>query len=331
MTSSPLKKGPRIKYELLPNPERHFDFCFNDLFHDELYKERYDISHAWIEKELYAGRALNHGLYYILQNSNIPVDPGKWSNVDMINGYDLLSPYYKGFKKGKKYFKDAYPIPTEDIHRPISKYVNTLQQKFYHHEEETGGELGPWASWIEVLPLIADEYDFVQFGFRAGILSGLYDLIKLYPQAFEGKISFTEPCSCSKCKQQLERTSISIPTDPPQPPLSLVFLDSKKNLALRIMSALENSKIIWPGGNWVDKEDSALDPLYIEPIHLYAVLRDFNLFHKPGTKNGSRKMLAKVFNETFKTDLSEDDFRLRRIDLDPGKKVIKECLADLLK
>lgn len=104
-------------------------------------------------------------------------------NGQQISQFRLLEAYYNGFTQGLAKFKELYPVSL--FFADQKQYVQTLHYACYHTDPITGKHEKRWSkminSWLEMFT----SFEMLkQFGFYAGLYSGVTEMKSIYPIPF---------------------------------------------------------------------------------------------------------------------------------------------------
>ncbi len=131
-------------------------------------------------------KVYNTELSLVLVSEKIPavnmlVPKGSNRNTEF-SGVEFIDLYVSAYNEGREYFKKAYPIPDSGIYSSFGEvYAKEIYRNFQSIQCDDKG----WRYVIDYAPGIISNSIIKEYGYYAGIVSKIEELVDVYPLFFE--------------------------------------------------------------------------------------------------------------------------------------------------
>ncbi len=119
----------------------------------------------------------------IILQEKVRVKKIETGTEELVNGFDYLKDYIKGYHEGVSYFRKEYGISSEAFYKS-DKYIPDLQNIYFISKQDDGSN-GLESIKNSVYPVVFNHASIRNFGYKSGIVRGVEELKEKYPVSFK--------------------------------------------------------------------------------------------------------------------------------------------------
>lgn len=124
----------------------------------------------------------NPYLTVVLTSIELPVKNSVTHEETIINSYEFLMTYIRGYERGEQYFETEHKVSRDIFYGTgFKEYANDLHRFYFH---ELHGSKKGWVYVKNAEPHILTHKEIEEIGFYSGLVNKVEELIKKYPEKF---------------------------------------------------------------------------------------------------------------------------------------------------
>jgi hypothetical protein len=167
-------------------------------------------------------------LTVVLTSIELPVKSSDTQAETIINSWEFLMTYIKGYKRGEQYFETEHKVSQDIFYGTgFKEYANDIH-RFYFREKH-GSNKG-WVYVKNTEPHVLTHKEIEEIGYYSGLVNKVEELIKKYPEKF---------AMFEKHELQTKQLAAKTEQETPKTFEELFYNPEHAEICLRILSELQ--------------------------------------------------------------------------------------------